>query len=78
MLFTQIGQHTPALTHQFKQPAAGAFVVLVGVQVLLELANSLVHERDLHLRRTGIAVVHRKIANQFGFLCHSQGHLNPP
>lgn len=37
--------------------------MLVGVQVLLELANPLVHERYLYFGRTGVAVVGRKIAN---------------
>ena len=41
---------------------------------ILKLANALIHQSDLHLRRTGVAFVHSKTFDQFGFLCHSQGH----
>jgi len=56
-----------SLAHQLEQATSGVVVLLVGLEVLGELTDALGEERDLHLGRTGVAVVGAVFLDDLGF-----------
>ena len=67
----QIIQQTPALTDHLKQPAPGAVVFNVLLQMLSEMIDPLRQQSNLNVGTAGIAVMHPKRFNCFVFLFHT-------
>ena len=64
----QVVQKTTALAHEHQQPATRSVVLLVGLEVLRQLADTLAQNRDLYLGAPGILVVCAKLRNNVCFL----------
>lgn len=65
----EVSEQIPALTDHFQEAASRVMVFLVGLQVVGQIVNSLSQERDLHLRRARVTLVHCiGLDNRF-FLC---------
>lgn len=68
VLLGQVVQEVPALTDHHKEATAAVVVMLVNPQVLGELVDAGGKNGDLHLGRTGVALVRRILGNDLGFL----------
>jgi len=69
MTLTQISQQPAAFADQFQQASAGAFVMFMQAQMLLQLLDSLIKDGNLDLSGASIAFMHRKSRHQFSFFC---------
>ena len=54
----EVSEQIPALTDHFQKAASRVMIFLVGLQVVSQIVNSLSQERDLHLRRARVTLVH--------------------
>lgn len=72
--FKIIEKFSSARDH-FEQAPAGVIVLFVNFEMLRQFVDTLRQKRDLHLRRTGIAIVCFKFVNYFFFYffccCHN-------
>ena len=62
-----LSEQAAALTNQFEQPAARAFIVAVDAQMVGELANAGGQKGNLNLGRTGITRLAFVLLDNFGF-----------
>jgi len=68
ILRLQIVQQPPSLAHQFQQSPSGMMIFLVDFKMLIEIADTVSQQSDLHLRRPGIGLVKLEPVNQL-ILC---------
>src|SRR6201996_8899394 len=74
----QVVQKAAALGHQHEEATAGAMILLVCLEVLGQLANTLAENGNLHLRTSGVGVMRAELGDDLGFLCGGQhGWLLP-
>ena len=57
VLLLQIGQQIAAAADHLEQAAAAVVVMLVGLEMLGQVVDACGEQRDLNLRRTGVALV---------------------
>ena len=57
VLLLQISQQVTALADHLQQTAVAVLVVFIGLQVLVQVVDARGEQRDLDLRRTGVALV---------------------
>src|SRR5690349_24392394 len=74
VLLAQVLEQTPALADEHQETAAGVVVLLVGLEVVGETVDPLGEERDLHLGRAGVALVHLELLDQALLLVRRQPH----
>jgi hypothetical protein len=68
----EVVEEAAALADQHQKTAAGAVVLLVGLEVLCQLANALAEERNLDLGASGVRVVRTKLVNDVCLLYRFQ------
>ena len=75
--FDEVVEKTLSLTDHLEKAASGVVVVLVLLQVLGEVVDSLGEDRDLHFGRTGVALVNGVLFDDGFFFCfqHSETPL---
>jgi hypothetical protein len=64
VLALQIFEQAAALTDHHQQPAAGAVVFLVGLQMFRQMVDPLREQRDLDIGRAGVFNVQFKLFNR--------------
>src|SRR5699024_10721959 len=74
----QVLEHPAALADQEQQSATRVVVVLVLLEVLREILDPTGHDRDLHLGRTGVALVCRVFLHDLLLDLLVQSHVSPP
>jgi hypothetical protein len=67
----EIIEQPTALADHLEQPAAGAVVFIVLLQVLSEMVDPLREQSNLNVGTAGIAVMHPKRFNRFVLLFHT-------
>lgn len=77
ILLLKIVQKVTALTDHFKKTATGVVVVVVGLQVLGQVGNSLGENGDLYLGRTCVTLVHRVGLDDLCFYFFVKHFLSP-
>ena len=75
--FDEIIEQTLSLTDHFEQTASGMVVVLVGLQVLGEVVDSLGENGDLHLGRTCVALMESVLLDNCFFFCLQHSENTP-
>ena len=67
----QVIQQTPSLRDHFQQAAPRMIVLLVSLEMLSQLVNSLTQQCYLNLRRTGVGLMGTEVRHDlfFGFFC---------
>jgi len=68
----EVIQKTAALAHQHQQTTAGAMILLVGLEVLCQLADTRAENRNLHFRTSSVRLMRAKFGNDVCFLCGCQ------
>src|SRR5712664_2287404 len=74
VLLAQVFEQAPALADQHQETAAGVMVLLVSLEVVGETVDPFGEERDLHLGRAGVALVHLELLDQALLLVRGQPH----
>ena len=72
ILALEVIQKAPALADHHEQPAARAVVFFVGLQMLRQMIDALRQQRDLHIRRTRVAVMCLKLLYRLCFGFHKK------
>src|ERR1700753_2009749 len=67
VVLLQIVQQRTARRHQLQVAAAGMVVLAVGLEMAGEVVDAFRQDRDLHLRRTGVASLERARLDDFRF-----------
>ena len=65
VLFADVLEQRGPCANHFQQSPAGGMVLAVALEMLGQLVNLLGQQGNLHLRRTGIALVHLEVMNDF-------------
>ena len=68
----QIIQQAAALADHHQQPAARAVVFFVALQMFRQMIDALRQQRDLHIRRTRVAVMCLKLLYRLCFGFHKK------
>src|SRR5436190_9648068 len=72
----EIVEKAAAASDEFEKPATAVMILRVRFEMLVEISNSVRQKRDLHFRRTGIAVVRAILGNEARFFLF-RGRQNP-
>jgi len=64
VLALQIFEQAAALTNHHQQPATGAVILLVGLQMFRQMVDPLREQRDLDVGRTGVFNMQLKLFNR--------------
>src|SRR4051812_10805021 len=67
VVLLQVIEQRSARRHQLQEAAAGMVVLAVGLEMAGEVADAFRQDRDLHLRRTGVAGLERARLDDFRF-----------
>jgi hypothetical protein len=65
--FSKVVKQAPTLAYHHKKTAPGGMVLLVGLEMVSQLANPRTQDGDLDLRGTSVIVGSPVIGNQSGF-----------
>src|SRR5512146_2737339 len=74
VLLDEVREQAPALTHELEEAAARMVVLREAAEVLVEVSDPLGEERDLDLRRTGVAVFDGVLGNNLLLLFPRERH----
>src|SRR5688572_6659267 len=76
ILALEIIEQTPPLADQLQQSAARMMILCVDLEVLGEVIDPVAENRDLHFRRSGVAVVRPVAADDPGLAVLVQRHVS--
>src|SRR5688572_23189134 len=76
VLALEIIQQAPPLADQLQQPAARMVILRVYLEVLGEVIDPVAENRDLHFRRSGVAVVRPVVSDDPGLAVLVQRHVS--
>ena len=74
VLTLQVTQKTVALADHHDQPPAGVIIMLVLAHVVGQRIDPLREQRDLHLRRAGVALMRAIFVDDIGLLIQRKSH----
>lgn len=77
VLLLEIVQKITTLTDHFEKAATGVVIIVVGLQVLGEVGNSLCENGDLYLGRTCVTLVHSVGLDDLCFYFFVKHFLSP-
>lgn len=77
VLLHEVVEEITAATYHLQKASAGMVVILVYLQVFCEVVDSLGEDCNLHLRRTGVALVLRIFKDNLCFLLFDHVGLHP-
>src|SRR5687767_8060485 len=78
MRLLEIAEQAAPLADEHQQSPPGMVVLRMLLEVLREAVDPLGQERDLHLRRPGVALVSAVLLDQALLAVHGERHRAPP